>query len=128
MTTTVKTTTRQILIRDWGDLDPKVRNQIPVVVIAIIAAIVGPLMGNLTWLQGAGIAVPALLTFAIAYITTSSHRDLILAGLAGGRHLLEEEAPIIVAAYPQAGPIIEDAESLAAAVQNGVIETPVPAV
>jgi hypothetical protein len=127
MTTTVKTSTRQILIRNWTDLDAKVRNQIPVVVIAILAAIIGYFTGHLSLAAAAAIAGPPVLALLVAYISTSSHKDLILAGIAGGRHLLEEEAPVIEAAVPEAAPVIEDAETLAAAVQNGVLAADTPA-
>lgn len=125
MTTTVKnvTSTKQVLIRDLTDLDPKVRNQIPVVAIAIIAGIAGYLTGHLTVLEVGAIVGPPILSLVIAYVTTSTHKDLILDGIKAGVGLLQSEAPVIEAAVPESAPIIEDAESLAAAVQAGVIDS-----
>lgn len=130
MTTIVKnvTSTRQVLTRDLADLDPKVRNQIPVVVIAILAAIIGATTGHLTLAAAGAIAGPPTLSFVIAYVTTSSHRKLILDDLQAGVDVLKESAPAIVAAVPEAAPIIEDAESLAAAVRAGVVTSDTTAI
>ena len=123
--TTVRTitSTQQTLIRDLKDLDPKVRNQIPVVAIAVIAGLAGWLTGHLTLIEAGAIVGPPILALAIAYITTSTHKDLIVEGIKTGADLLHSEAPVIEAAIPQSTPIIEDVESLAAAVQQGVIDS-----
>lgn len=113
------TNTQQILVRDWNDLDPKVRNAIFTAIPLLLADLAGALAGKIVIWAAIVAAIGILLPIVAAYVTTSKHKDLIITDIKAGIAVAEMVKPDVALVAPELTPVIETAEDLARAVASG---------
>lgn len=112
MSTTVTqvTKSKQILTRTLSDIDPKVRAAIGVFAADALVAVPSYLLGAISVRALAAALLPVLVAIIAAYVTTSTHKDLIIEGLKTVTADAAVLGPELAAAKPATGPAVQAVE------------------